>query len=255
MKSLAILVARDGRLIGRGAWIALLALSLLLALWAGIWGMAAVQEALAERQWQRWVDAGFPPDSDEDAWSTVIGLLEHALALDPDHPGRLARLGDLYRMRAERVAGAPERMLELRGQAVAAYERSLLLRPVSAETWINLAGERARLPNPDWQQVSRDLERGYVLGPWERGTLLRGVRLGLLYEKRLDAALRRQVEDLAGRALLRYPHTTMPLLLRHGRLVRFADLYNQDPRLKKMAERLLAAPRPAPSTPAPARKP
>ena len=153
---------------------------------------------------QAWRDS--PPRGAD--WPSLWKQLEQAEAQEPDNPATQELLGLLAVRRPEDFA-----MLE---QAIGRLERSLAARPISPNTWANLAAARYQIGDtgPAFQAALRNAAS---LGPSHPNTQRLVAFHGLAVLDEVDAATRRAVEAAVAAGLRRSPAEFLAIAERRGR--------------------------------------
>ena len=141
-------------------------------------------------------------------WSSLWRQLQQAEVLEPDNPATQELLGLLAVRRHEDFA-----MLE---QAIKRFERSLAARPISPNTWANLAAARYQIGDtgPAFQAALRNAAR---LGPSHPNSQRLVAFHGLAVLDELDAATRRAVETMVAAGMRRSPAEFLAIAERRGR--------------------------------------
>lgn len=115
-----------------------------------VWGVvAAVQVvvpataadlAIIKTRWQidQWA-SGKAPQPSIVAWGKARNAVAEAIRITPLDPNLHENLAYLYASRAQASAFAPDLARDLMQQALASYQRSVQLRPMSGPTWSNIA--------------------------------------------------------------------------------------------------------------------
>jgi len=115
-----------------------------------VWGVvAAVQVvvpataadlAIIKTRWQidQWA-SGKAPQPSIVAWGKARNAVAEAIRITPLDPNLHENLAYLYASRAQASAFAPDLARDFMLQALASYQRSVQLRPMSGPTWSNIA--------------------------------------------------------------------------------------------------------------------
>lgn len=141
--------------------------------------------------------------------SSLWKQLQRAEALEPDNPATQELLGLLAVRRHGDFA-----MLE---QAIARFERSLAARPVSPNTWANLAAARYQISDtgPAFQAALRNAAG---LGPSHPNTQRLVAFHGLAVLDEVDVATRLAVEGAVAAGMRRSPAEFLAIAERRGRV-------------------------------------
>lgn len=164
-------------------------------------------DLLAGRQYAR---MGFgtsaPPMQ---AWAATRDRLHTALALEPDNPMAHELMGVLAAQRFD----DPGLLIE----ATSHYVRSLTLRPISPNTWANLA--EARYLVGDTAQLFRvAIENAARLGPSEPQSQRVVAHYGLAVFDEVGPPTKRAIEAMVAAGMRRDPAEMLSIAQRRGRL-------------------------------------
>lgn len=164
-------------------------------------------DLFAARQSLRiWPVGAVPP---REAWSSTWEGLHAARALEPGNPSTHELLGLLAARRYDDFAKLQE--------ATGHYVRSLTLRPISPNTWANLA--EARYLVGDTAQIFQvAIENAARLGPAEPQSQRVVAHYGLAVFDEVGAPTKRAIEAMVAAGMRRNPAEMLSIAQRRGRL-------------------------------------
>lgn len=159
-------------------------------------------------------DPGQPRETAQQQWLRGRDGLLRAVHLDPRNPANYEHLARWYERAALRIArGHPVGAAYLR-QALAYARQSLVARPGSPYTWMNLAIIKSHLGEFD-EELHRAVVNAARLGPWEPEVQLGAAALALT--GRLSPEAHAKALTLMGNALKRYRRELVEQARRSGR--------------------------------------
>ena len=215
-----------------------LALLLVLAVWAGRWGLAGLHAHPARQLLEGWEHPDRPRVPREPEWRAALDALERARRLEPGNPDHLLTLGRMHHHQARTFPPlSPEYAGHLR-QAVAAYRQAAARRPHWGYPWILLAQAQVQSGMVS-EPVREALMRALDLAPWSGDVQRVGVRLGFVLWPLLDEPRREVIRQTVVRAFPLHGDEMLRLAFRHGHLELVRPLLPDNPQWQWVHDRFL----------------
>lgn len=192
---------------------ALALLSVVAAIWSAAWGYASQQARAADAAMSRWEAAHAPGGESE--WPRVERQLRRATRIDPFDADYAAALGRAYDWRALTEPPYTPHARHYRGEAIAWYRRAIALRPSWGFAWVHLAQAKVANQELDGEAIAA-LDRAMRLGPWEAGTQIKALRLGVLLWDSLPEPVRERVNAVLTDAVQVQSRAVIDLMLPLG---------------------------------------
>jgi hypothetical protein len=175
------------------------------------WGMADAMYRDSDRAMERWQRARSMPDLS--VWIETRDQLARASRLDPGNPAIVESSGLLHSLRVQDGSGSGV----FQEEALAFFERAVVMRPTSPYTWANITLTRYRLGKTD-AKFTQALGATQRLGPWEPELQLIATDFGLAAWDELDSPSRSALGATFVRAAKRQGAQMVQLGEKRGRL-------------------------------------
>lgn len=163
------------------------ALSLAMAGWGMLWGVADVKAGVVEREVARWEEAGAVPE--EVDLPKLLATAGEASALDPLNPEYTTLIGKIHEWQSVTRPVWSKEARQERVEAARWYRRTLALNPSDSVAWVSLAQTRFLNQEID-DETFGALERAGVFGAWEEVTQIKAAWIGMALWDHLPPSLR-----------------------------------------------------------------
>ena len=199
--------------LGFTAWavhLLLLALMLILAIWATRWGWAEVLVAEPHNVMDHW-RTGQPMPSDEEL-DRLGKLLEKAQSLNSQNADIAFDRGRFAEWKAQKHPLWTEEAHQYRKEAIEYFREAISLRPSWGLAWVNLANSLV-LNQQLYSGGMEALEKAAVLAPLESNVQQRVIWLGLSQWKHADGDLRMRLRGILERNLKVRPYVVIKAIV------------------------------------------
>ncbi|MBF0367831.1 MAG: hypothetical protein HQL52_00080 [Magnetococcales bacterium] len=190
-----------------------LAFSLTLLVWAGVWGFASIQTIPARLILDAWEDPEVPQVPEPQMWQLAVNAIEQSRKLAPFHADHHLTLARLYHHRARiHPPGSHEAKADFK-QAAALYQEAAKRRP--SWGYPLLLQVQARIQAGEKMDHTIELlMRAIRLDPWSEVMQKTGSRIGFNLWPLLDASQKGMIQKLVTQALPRYSQNILQTAVR-----------------------------------------